>query len=206
MKHLLLFIAASGVIASLNAQNKTYVAASVYNTQTAMPFGKLAGFFGDQFHPGIEGIYGRNFYSGKNHDWFSELRVSYFFHRYVQHAIPLYLNFGYRYRVNNKFSAETSVGAGYMHSIPATAKLKLNENGEYENNKGVGRAQAMATFSLGVAYTAKPVNPQPLTGFINYQQRVQAPFIKSYVPLLPYTSFMIGVRKPIIKRSKSHKS
>lgn len=206
MKHLLLSIAAFGATALLNAQNKNYVAVAVYNTHTAMPFGNLAGLFSDQYHPGIEGTYGRNISTGKNHDWFSELRVSYFFHRYVQHAIPIYLNFGYRYRFDNKFSAETSVGAGYMHSIPATAKLKLNENGEYENNKGVGRAQAMATVSLGLAYTAKPTDAKRITVFVNYQQRVQAPFIKSYVPLLPYTSFMIGVRKPIINRSNGQKS
>ncbi|HET9744604.1 MAG TPA: hypothetical protein VFP97_02760 [Chitinophagaceae bacterium] len=206
MKQLLSTIIALGIVALLNAQNKNYVAVSVYNTQSAMPFGKLAGLFSDQFHPGVEGTYGRNISTGKNHEWFSELRVSYFFHRYVQHAIPLYFNLGYRYKVNNKFSAETSVGAGYMHSIPATAKLKLNENGEYKNNKGIGRAQAMATFSLGMAYSPKPTADKPFIVFVNYHQRVQAPFIKSYVPLLPYTSFMIGVRKPIKNISNGQKS
>lgn len=206
MKQLLLTIVSLSIIITLSGQNKNYVAMSVYNTQAAMPFGKLAGLFTGQLHPGIEGIYGKNISSGKKHDWLLELRVSYFFHRYVQHAIPVYLNFGYRYKFNDKFSAETALGAGYLHSIPATAKLKLNENGGYENNKGVGRAQAIATYSLGLAYTANPTDAKPLTFFATYQQRIQAPFVKSYVPLLPYTSFMIGVRKPIIKRSNDHKS
>jgi hypothetical protein len=206
MKQLLLTVVALNAILLLNAQNRNYVAVSVYNTQNAMPFGKFAGLFTDQFHPGVEGIYGKNLSLTKNHEWFLELRLSYFFHRYVQHALPVYVNFGYRYKISNKFSAETSLGAGYMHSIPATAKLKLGENGEYENNKGIGRMQATASFSAGLGYTARPDAAKPLTVFINYQQRVQTPFVRSYVPLLPYNIFMIGVRKPIVKRSNDHKS
>ena len=206
MKQLLLTMTAIGSLVLLNAQQKNYVAVTVYNTQNAMPFGKLAGLFTGQLHPGIEAIYGENISSGKKHVWFLELRLSYFFHRYVQHAIPLYLNFGYRYKISEKFVAETSIGAGYMHSIPATAKLKLNENGEYENNKGIGRMQATASYSIGLGYTVQPKAAKTLTVFISYQQRVQTPFVKSYVPLLPYNSIMIGVSKPILKRSTDHKS
>lgn len=188
------------------AQSNNYISLVVYNTQNAMPFSKLSGLFTDQFHPGVEGIYGKNVSSCKNHDLFLELRLSYFFHRYVQHAIPLYLNFGYRYKITDKFSAESSIGAGYIHSIPATAKLKLNEEGEYQNNKGIGRAQVMATFSLGFDRTFQMKSKKTLAVFISYQQRIQTPFINSYVPVLPYTSFMIGIRKPITKRSNDHKS
>ena len=179
------------------AQKQKYMAIAMFNTQTAMPFGKFIGSFTDQFHPGIEAAYGRNISSGKKHEWFLELKVAYFFHRYVQHGIPVYLNFGYRYKVSNRLSAETAIGAGYMHSIPATAKLKLNDNGVYVNNKGVGRMQAMAAFGLGLGYTTHPDATRPITIFTNYQQRIQMPFVKSYVPLLPYNSFMIGIRKPI---------
>lgn len=203
MKHLLLIAILLSTVISLNAQNGNYVGLAVYNTQNAMPFGKFAGLFTDKFHPGIEALYGRNFSSTKKNNWFLELKCSYFFHRYVQHGIPLYLNFGYRYKITNKFFAETSVGAGYMHSVPATAKLKLNEDGEYENNKGVGRMQAMVNYSLGLAYTLNPSAIKPLTVFTSYQQRVQMPFVKSYVPLLPYNSFMVGIRKPFERNRKN---
>jgi hypothetical protein len=196
MKQPLIITIALLVTITAIAQNK-YVSIAAFNTQTAMPFGKFAGLFTDQFHPGIEATYGRNISSIKKHEWFLELKAAYFFHRYVQHGIPVYLNFGYRYKINSRLSGETSVGAGYMHSIPATAKLKLNENGEYVNNKGVGRMQAMATYGLGLGYTPHPSVIKPITIFTNYQQRIQMPFVKSYVPLLPYNSFMIGIRKPI---------
>jgi len=199
MKRILLTIVSLSTFALLNAQDKHYAGIAVLNTQNAMPFGKFAGLFTDQFHPGVEATYGKNISSANNHDLFLELKASYFFHRYVQHGTLVYVNFGYRYKINNKLSAETSIGAGYMHAIPATAKLKLNNEGEYENNKGLGRMQAIATYSLGFGYTPQPSIAKPLTFFINYQQRVQTPFVKSYVPLLPYNSFMIGVKRPIRK-------
>jgi len=164
-----------------------------------MPFGKFAGLFGEILHPGVEIGYGKIISPKQKHEWFSEWKASYFFHRFVQHGIPVTYNYGYRYKFNSKFSAETSLGGGYMHSIPATAKLKLNSQGEYENNKGVGRMQATASFSVGVSYLVNPKAQQPLRLFCSYQQRLQMPFVKSYVPLLPYNSFMIGLSRPIKK-------
>lgn len=197
MKQLLSTIIVTLITIVTTAQQPKYISVAAFTTQNAVPFGKFIGLFGETFHPGIEMGYGKNLAIKLKHEYFLELKFAYFFHRYVQHGIPLYLNFGYRYRINNRFAAETSIGAGYMHSIPATAKLKLNENGDYVNNKGVGRMQAIATYALGIGYTPNPSVTRPMTIFTTYQQRLQMPFVKSYVPLLPYNSFMIGVRKPI---------
>ena len=179
------------------SSQKKYTSLAGFTTQTAMPFGKFAGLFADQFHPGIEAGYGINMSVKEKHDWFVEFKIACFYHRFVQTGIPLYANLGYRYKFSNRFNAETSLGAGYMHSIPATAKLKLNEDGVYVNNKGVGRMQAMATFGLGLGYTIDPSAKKPLSVFTTYQQRIQMPFVRSYVPLLPYNSFIIGVKKSI---------
>ena len=205
MKQLILTAVALSILLSIHGQSREYVGIAVYNTQNAMPFGKFTGMFKEQFHPGIEAIYGRNLSSKKKHDWFLELRLSYFYHRYVQHGMPLYLNFGYRYKFSQKLFAETSIGAGYMHSIPATAKLKLNDNGDYVNNKGIGRAQATTSYSIGLAYTPSPSASKPFTFFMNYQQRIQTPFVRSYVPILPYNTFMVGVRKPFDRSAKKSK-
>src|SRR6476661_4448324 len=109
------------------SSQKKYFSLAAFNTQTAMPFGKFAGLFTDQFHPGIEAGYGINISAKEKHDWFVEFRIACFYHRFVQTGIPLYASFGYRYKFSDRFSAETSLGAGYMHSVPATAKLKLND-------------------------------------------------------------------------------
>ena len=181
------------------AHSQKYESIGIYNTQTAMPFGKFTGLFKGPLHPGLE--YGRGFIlsSKEKHDWFLEVKAGYFFHRFVQHGIPVYANAGYRYKISSRIFAETSIGAGGMQSIPATGKYKLNDNGDYENNKGIGRVQAIATYGIGGSYLLTTSTKKPMRGFLMYQQKLQFPFIRSYVPLLPYNSFMIGITRPISK-------
>lgn len=194
MKHGILLVLLTSLFVKAPAQkpSNSYLSLVVLTTQNAKPFGKFAGLFQDVIHPGIQAAYGKNIAMAEHHDWFVELRLGYFYHRYVQHAIPLYLNFGYRYKITGHLSAETSLGAGYMHSIPATAELKLDSNGEYVNGKGAGRMQAMASFSLGFGYTINPHTARAIKIFTAYQQMVQMPFVRSYVPVLPYNTFLIG--------------
>lgn len=204
MKHLFITTMLFGISFFVQAQKEKYISAGVYNTQTAMPFGKFAGLFSEILHPGFEFGYGKTLSQKQKQEWFGELKLAYFYHRYVQHGIPIYINGGYRYKLINGLSAETSLGLGYMHSIPATGKYKLNSDGEYENNKGIGRMQATASFGIGLNYTLTS-QPNSLRIFTIYQQRVQMPFVKSYVPLLPYNSFMIGLSKPVKKKNSSPK-
>lgn len=199
MKYILTIAVMACMNLSTTAQQSTYVSASFYNTQNAMPFEKFSGLFDGVMHPGMDLGYGKNIWQGSKHFWFLQLNVGLFYHRYVQYGIPIYLDFGYSHFITNGFSIKTSVGAGYMHSIPAADKFKLNSNGEYKNNKGIGRMQAIATFGLGLEYRLKSTASGPVLIFTNYQQRVQFPFVKSYVPLLPYNSFMIGMRLPVKK-------
>jgi hypothetical protein len=199
MKYLSALLIISCFLIKANAQKEEnkYWSIAVFNTQNAKPFGKFAGLFGEIIHPGIETGYGKNFSVREKHEWFLELKIACFYHRFVQVGIPVYLNFGYRYKISNQFSVETSLGAGYMHSVPATAKLKMNADGEYSNNKGLGRMQFMAAYSLGVSYIANPSASNPLRIFTAYRQNIQAPFVKSYVPLLPYNSFSLGISRSI---------
>jgi hypothetical protein len=190
---------------SAQSDSKKYFSIGIYNTQNELPYGKFAGLFSEIFHPGIETGIGKNFSSTNKHDWFAELKISYFYHRFIQHGIPVYGNLGYRYKFSDRFSAEASLGLGYMHSIPASSKFKL-ENGEYTNNKGVGRMQGMVNNALGINYAIHPVAKKPITAFLLYQQRLQLPFIKSYVPLLPYNSFQLGVKLPLATKPSSTQS
>ena len=93
--------------------------------------------------------------------------------------------------------AQSAIGAGYLHSIPATAKLKLDNNGEYKNDKGIGRAQAMAVLNFSAGYIPHPLGARPLKIFITYQQLLQTPFVKAYVPILPYNILLIGATVPL---------
>ena len=206
MKYFFTILALAFITLSATAQQSTYVTGAVYNTQNSMPFGKFAGIFKGVLHPGFELGYGKEIWQKPKHFWFVELKCGLFYHRYVQYGIPLYLDFGYNHAIASGVSIKTSLGAGYMHSIPAAGKFKLNSNGDYKNNKGIGRMQATATFGLGLEYRFKSVS-RPVVVFTNYQQLIQFPFVKSYVPLLPYNSFMIGMHFPFkISLSKKNNS
>jgi len=195
MKRWIFFVIVVSLFTKATAQKpgNSYISVAALTAQNAKPFGKFAGLFEDVIHPGFEAAYGRNIATAQHHNWFVELRLGYFYHRYVQHAIPFYVNFGYRYKLTDRFSAETSLGAGYMHSIPATAELKLDSNGDYVKGKCAGRMQAIATFSLGFGYTVNPHAAKAIKIFTSYQQMLQMPFVRSYVPVLPYNAFLIGI-------------
>ena len=184
---------------AMSAQEARYASVALVSTQTDYLFGKFATLAGTPRHPGVEFGYGQSMHPTANKEWFIELRLSYFYHRFVQHGIPLTIHFGYRRRLGSRFTVQSSLGAGYLHSIPATGKFKMDENGEYQNNKGWGRAQAVASFSLGAGYMLKPSAKKPFTVFTRYEQRIQFPFIRSYVPLLPYNSLYLGIQRPIKK-------
>ena len=169
---------------------------AVTNHNTAKPFSKFSSLFGGVVHPGIRASYGFNWQTKPKHDWVQQFHVGYFFHRFVQHAIPLYTDLGYKYKFSKSFSATAAIGAGYMHSIPATAVLESNDEGVYISAKGIGRAQAIATFTLEARYQFKSATPRPMSLFINYQQQLQAPFIDSYVPILPYNGVALGLSIP----------
>ena len=165
-----------------------------------MPFSKFGGLFQSPFHPGVELSYGFNWKTKPKHDWYQQIKLGYFYHRFVQHGIPLYTNIGYRYKFSAHFFSEAAIGAGYLHSIPATAQFKLDSDGEYQNGKGIGRMQAMFVFNLTAGYTFHPTHKKPVSIFATYQQRIQTPFVKSYVPLLPYNTLMIGAKMSLKKK------
>jgi hypothetical protein len=177
------------------AQNKRpkQMSFAVSNVMPAMPFGKFAGFFNQNFHPGIEAGYTVTWKKIKKHEWFQDIQAEYFYHRFVQHGFSLYTDFGYRYNFNRFLSSDISLGAGCMLSVPATASLVLNDKGDYDFNPHAARLQTIAPFNIGLAYVVKPSAKKPVKIFSRYQQKIQCAFIKEYVPLLPYTSLSLGI-------------
>ncbi|MFT3844339.1 MAG: hypothetical protein QM725_04750 [Lacibacter sp.] len=176
---------------SLFGQKKQFASITITSNASAYPFGILAGYFKNPVHPGFELGWEKVFKEKKKHTWYGEAKLGYFYHRFLQHGIPLYVNYGYKYKFNTKLYAGAAIGAGSFHSVPATAVLKLEE-GEYKNAKGIGRPQAIAAFTLSSGYTVAAKSKMPVTVFLHYQARVQMPFVKSYVPVLPYNQIGVG--------------
>ena len=191
---LLLLIFTQTAIAQ-KRQGKTFSLA-VTNSQSAHPFSKFGSLFTKEVHPGFEAGYVFQWRSRQKHDWYQSFKAGYFYHRFVQHAIPIYTQLGYRYKLKDHWRFTSALGAGYLHSIPDVDVFELNEAGEYEKAKGLGRPQALFNITLGVEYRLALSQKRPLTLFLNYQQQLQAPFINAYVPLLPYNNIALGVSLP----------
>ncbi len=164
---------------------------------TAFPFGSFSKLFTKEFHPGFEIGTGFNWKTKEKHDWFQTFNLGYSYHRFVQHSLALYSETGYRYNFRKSFSAAAKLGIGYLHAIPVGKIFELKDDGTYKKKTNLGRPQAMAGFSFSAS---KKIAPSGLAVFFEYQQRLQFPFIKSYVPLLPSNMLMAGINIPFKKK------
>ncbi len=180
---------------------KTYpLSVSIFNNATQLPGQGELGVWGIPVHPGI--VAGTEFRYNHNprHEWFQTVRAGYFYHRYVQHGIQLYSEFGYRRHFTSPLDFESRLGAGYLHSIPAARIFELSPEGEYSPQRSPGRPQAMISFAVGGGYTIPSSNGFRL--FLAYQFYLQMPFVKEYVPMLPNTALHAGVSFPFFISNK----
>jgi len=165
------------------------------NAVTAFPFVGAPQLFYTNYHP-FTTVGARLVWIEKGkHAWEQSFNLGYIYHRFVQHSIPLFTETIYRYDFNKSFSMRAHLGVGYLHSIPGTDRFELNDQGEYEKITNLGRAQASVKFSISAAYALS----QDLQLTLNYGVLGQLPFVKSYVPLLPYNTIQLGIAKNISK-------
>jgi len=192
------FLALSLCLSSVStfSQHKlTQVTFETGNAVTALPFIGAPQLFYTNYHP-FTTIGARLVWKEKGkHAWEQSFNLGYIYHRFVQHSIPLFTETIYRYDFNRSFSMRAHLGLGYLHSIPGTDRFELNDQGEYEKITNLGRAQACVKFSISAAYAIN----QDLQLTLNYGVLGQMPFVKSYVPLLPYNSIQLGIAKNISK-------
>ena len=191
---LALLIASTFLQAQSSKTQKQYYQVAVSNSHSAKPFGSFLSLFYEDFHPGIEFGYGSVFKSKNKHQWVLEGRLSYMYHRWVQHNIALYAAGGYRYSVTPSWSAEIKLGGGYQHSIANSKVFTITESEGVKKKKNFGRSQAIANIGFGVSKNLSP--PNGIRVFMEYKQQIQTPFIKEYVPILPYNSLLIGIAIP----------
>jgi len=200
---LLLLIGSAGIAQQPAAQTKegrlANVSLAFTNSQSAMPFGSFSKLFTGNYHPGFEASTGLFWKIKRKHDWLQSFSLGYSYHRWVQHSIVIYTELGYRYKLPAGFSVEARLGGGYMRAIVATEVFSDGvEDGKQYSKITSGRSQGIASLSFGINKKMEKLFGSML--FLHYQQRIQTPFIQSYVPLLPYNIIKIGVAVPL--RSK----
>ena len=167
---------------------------AVMNAHTAKPFASFSGLLYRDWHPGFEAGRFFNWNAKKNHEWFQTLNAGYFYHRWVQHTISLYSQLGYRHKLPFHFAGGAKIGVGYMHAIADSKVYKIDAETGLKKKRNLGRPQGMASFSLELQ---RKISENDRQIFLEYQQRLQFPFVKNYVALLPYNILMVGVKIPV---------
>lgn len=189
-----LFIALISVSYLGMAQRKlSTISVEAGNAITALPFLGAPQLFYSNYHPYITVGTALVWTEKGKHAWEQTFNLGYIYHRFVQHSIPIFTETIYRLNTGKNFALRAHLGVGYLHSIPGTDRFELNDDGEYEKIKNLGRAQGMGKISFSGLYRVNSSYSLSL----NYGVIMQGPFVKSYVPLLPYNTIQLGVHKSI---------
>jgi hypothetical protein len=172
-------------------KRKLAIIASVFSNSTALPTNGLPGTLHAPLHPGFTAGVVKDYKKTEKHQIYQTFRGGYFYQRYVQHAMQLYSEFGYRFSFKNGFGLFSQLGAGYVHSFQDQQKFILKD-GVYKKQFPFGRPQCMISFTPGLSYDLSKKCGKPLLFFVNYQIWFQLPFVRQYVPVLPNSSFHVG--------------
>ena len=186
---------------SVKAQKRVFdhYSIAVSTMHTNFPFRSFSSLFTKEYHPGFEISSGFTWKEKPKHDYYQEIQFGYSYHRWVQHSVTLYTSAGYRYKFPKVFTSDISIGAGYLHAIADSRLFKLQNDGTYQKKFNWGRSQVMGALSIGIGKSFSSGK----TMFLKYQQRLQTPFIRSYVPVLPANVIQLGITIPRILSGKT---
>lgn len=180
------------VILRAQAWKSNPMAVSIFNNATLLPPASLTAIFNQPIHGGLALAYEFGWNETGKHKWFQNAGISYFYHQFVYQAILLNSQAGYRWNLN-RFSLEGYLQAGYMHAFLLTDRAVRQDDGTYVYKKGFGKPQFITGVGMGMGYNFG--NAEKLRRiFINYDVRLQMPFVKSYVPLLPNGALALGMQ------------
>ncbi|NVO19602.1 MAG: hypothetical protein HXX13_07870 [Bacteroidetes bacterium] len=166
------------------------VSLALFNNATLLPPASIVAVFTQPIHPGIVASYEFGWKEKSYGKWFQNANLGFFSHRYVYRALLLYTQAGYR-RSLGHLTVEGSLHAGYMHAFLITDRLVPQDDGTYKAKKGFGKPQFIGGAGVGLGYN---LGNRELGRriFLNYDLRLQMPFVKSYVPLLPNGVLSLG--------------
>ena len=174
-----------------------YVSVAATNSVTSKPITGYPALFTTIYHPGFEIGTGFTWKEKSRSDLSQTIRLGFFNHRFIQNSIFLYTEFKYNYHLKS-WGIYAAPGLGYLHSFPATEQFKLNTTtGEYEKTGRFGRAQGMASLTIG---TQRKFG-EKYTGFLQFNSLLQFPFVPGYVNILPINQFHLGIRMKLEKRT-----
>ncbi len=188
----LILLLVAPILISAQKWQTNPVSISLFNNATMLPPASLVAVFNQPIHPGFTAGYEFGWKEEGKHKWFQNVGLSYFYHRFAYQAIILNSQAGYRWYAG-KFSAEGYLQAGYMHALYLTDRAVMQSDGTYVAKKGFGKPQFLTGLGLGVGYNFGS-NDKLRRLFLNYDIRLQMPFVKNYVTLLPNGTLSVGMQ------------
>jgi hypothetical protein len=157
-----------------------------------LPPASLIAVFNQPIHPGFTAGYEFGWKEEGKHKWFQNAGFSYFYHRFVYQAIILNSQAGYRWYAGN-FSVEGYFQAGYLHAFYLTDRAVKQSDGSYVARKGFGKPQFLTGIGIGLGYDIGS-SDKIRRIILNYDFRLQMPFVKNYVTLLPNGTLSLGMQ------------
>ncbi len=173
--------------------------ASLFSNATLLPPGVLTRIFAGPLHPGVSVGTAYTYYRNGRHEFLQTVKAGYFYHRYVQQAVQLYTEAGYRFHTRSGLDLGTLIGGGYLHAIPATQTFEWNGQSGYARKVNSGQPRTMLSATLELGYTPPALIDAPVRFFLGYQCWFQFPFVAQYLPVLPHTALHVGVQFPLRK-------
>jgi len=194
-KILILFISLLPFMVQGQSWKSKPIAVSVFNNATMLPPASLTATFNQPIHPGLTVSYEFGWKETPKHKWFQNAGISYMYHRFVYQAIILNSQAGYRWKFS-KFSMEGYLQAGYMHAFYLTDRAVFQSDGTYIAKKGFGKPQFITGAGAGFGYNLGSAEKLRRI-FVNYDVRLQMPFVRNYVTLLPNGALSLGFQMNI---------
>lgn len=110
-------------------------------------------FLGYEFNPAV--MVGTEFLlkEKRNHDWHLATNLGFFYHKKIESAIFLNMEFGYRIHIK-RFAIYPRLGLGYAHTFSPTPIYKPVD-GKFEKVKDVGSPTFMPSLALNFSYQLK---------------------------------------------------
>jgi hypothetical protein len=114
------------------------------------------------------------------------LQVGYYRHDGLQQGLFVSSEFGYRKWFGN-FSADASIGAGYLHLVSDLKRYEPSGNGYRPASQRLHKI--MPTVGLGLGYRFGD-----MTVFSRYEMFGETPFAQGGTPVLPHRALHVGTR------------
>ncbi len=179
---------------SYRGQNR-FFGIGISNQVNGIPVAGIPLLFKSLPHPGIDVELAQQVNQSKKHQIWLSGESSVFYHRYFQTAIKVNASCQYQYSISNRWNTHFGINGGYLHSFYQYEVFELTNNGIYESTSHIkSRPQFNAGIAFGFTYGLNKDQPDKVRLVLNYKTFVQGLFAGSYIPIVPYNSFSLGLR------------